>query len=121
MVERYGCDQLEGSSFDELFTANVLSVACLGYSRQWVVTPRKSASGAAAKVRYWRVSASSRLACSHVRQLVWVADDVDRADPSILEIQRGRLETAVRVVADVAGQAVDDGRADQGRPLSRIA
>lgn len=45
-----------------------------------------SGQGRDADVRYWRVSTFTRLVCQNVRQLVWIADDVDRADPSILEI-----------------------------------
>lgn len=43
-------------------------------------------SGPVANDRFWRVSTFTRLVCQNVRQLVWIADDVDRADPSILEI-----------------------------------
>ncbi|ASD27495.1 hypothetical protein [Brevundimonas diminuta] len=54
-----------------------------------------------------------------MRQFIRIADDVDRADAPILDLQGGRLETAVRIVADIAGQAVDDRRADEdGAPFS---
>jgi hypothetical protein len=56
-----------------------------------------------------------------VREFVGIADDIDRANPPLFDIERGGLEALVGIIADVTRQAVDDGGTDDYRPMLVLA